>query len=252
MRHRSSPAVALATVLFASFGSGSAVASCFPPGGCTPYAQATEEDLYNGMYLRGAVGYGIGNKPEVSIEGWSIDGLSRNGSLATSFGLGGHVTPDWRVELSVSPILNSRIEYNAPAAVVSGTTYSGSVRNTSTILPIMFDVYHDFDTKTALRPYLGAGVGVAVSWSDLTAGLTSGGVSTQYQIASSNSASFAASAMAGLSYDVSRNLTIDLGYKYLYVDRIKTSKEFGGYTITATSKQNSFNQFLVGARYRFD
>lgn len=237
---------------FAIFCAHDADAACNLGVGCSsPYA-STNDDLFNSMYLRGSIGYGIGSKPDVSIEGWSIDGLTRNNSFATSFALGGWVTPDWRAELSVSPIFNSRIEYAAPTAVVDGTTYSGGVRNTSTILPIMFDIYRDFYTGTQFRPYVGAGAGVAITWSDLTANLSAGSTNVEYKVASSANASFAASAMAGIGYDVTKSVTIDLGYKYLYIDEIKTQKSIEGYTITAKSKQNSFNQFFVGARFRFD
>lgn len=241
-----------AGAILAILWSQSAGAACTSYAACSTSQMATDDDLLNSMYLRGSIGYGIGSRPNVSIEGWSIDGLSRNGSLSTSFAIGGYVTPDWRVELSASPILNSKIEYNSPLAIVGGTAYSAGVRNSSTILPIMFDVYHDFNTKTAFRPYVGAGIGVAYAWSDLTANLSGGTTNIDYKVASSTSASFAASGMLGVGYDLSKNLTLDLGYKYLYVDQIQTKANILGYTVTASAKQNSFSQFLVGARYRFN
>lgn len=227
-------------------------AACTTGAACAQPATATSDDLFNSMYLRGSVGYGIASKPNVSIEGWSVDGFTRNNSLSSSFALGGWVTPDWRVELSVNPIFASRIEYRAPTAVMNGTTYSGGVRNTSTIVPIMFDIYRDFYTGTAFRPYVGAGAGVALTWSDLTADMTAGTTSVEYKVASAANASFAASAMAGIGYDLSKNVTLDLGYKYLYIDEIQTKKTIEGYELTAKSKNNSFNQFFVGARFRFD
>ncbi len=245
--------IAIGTVAaFTLLGTVTASASCPYPEGCAAPRPITDETFLNSMYLRGSVGYGVGSKPDVSIEGWSVDGLTRNGSIATSFGFGGWITPEWRAEVSVSPIFNSRIEYNAPSANVNGTIYSGGVRNASTIIPIMFDVYRDFDTKTPFRPYVGAGVGAAFSWSDLSANLSGGGTNIEYKVASSTSVGFAAAAMAGVAYDVSRNVSIDLGYKYLYVDQIQTKKDIAGYALTATSRQNSFNQFFLGARYRFE
>lgn len=241
-----------AMAVLAVTAAGPAGAACSRPGACTMPAGQTDEAMFDGMYLRGSLGYAIGSRPDVSIEGWSVDGLKRNGTVATSVAVGGWIAPDWRIELSASPMFGSRIEYTAPAATVNGAVYSGSIRNTSTIVPVTFDVYRDIDTKTPFRPYVGAGIGAAFAWSDLTATLQGGGTKVEYQVAKASSTSFAAAAMAGISYDLSRNLSLDLGYRYLYVDRIKTTKDIGGYTLTAMSKQNSFNQFMLGARYRLD
>ena len=96
----------------------------------------------------------------------------------------------------------------------------------------MANVYFDYLTCTPWTPYVGAGLGYA--WLK-DSGITNKSV---YNLAWK--------AMAGIAYDINSKWTIDAGYRYADLGRIR--KNFGDYKVKTTVRDH---EIMLGARYNF-
>jgi opacity protein-like surface antigen len=200
-----------------------------PYGVATPVPAPIPVPVYEASwYLRGDFAAGFGADPSVTATGTPYGGntLGLNAfTLTKSFepsftggvGVGYVWGPAFRTDLTVDihslmlAKFNGTATYNGGASTV---TVQDKNRWMSTIL--LANAYYDFRTGTPFTPYLGGGVGFAVnqltreSNSTGTAGATSfSGRSTQVQ--------FAAAAMAGLTYEMSSFVALDVNYRFLYV-----------------------------------
>lgn len=98
--------------------------------------------------------------------------------------------------------------------------------NTVTGWELMANAYADLGTYVGITPYLGAGLGMTrVSYSDLSnvaecydaTGAAIGGCGYSAIHPGEDSYRFTWALMAGASYDLSRNLKFDLGYRFAHV-----------------------------------
>jgi opacity protein-like surface antigen len=201
-----------------------------PYGAATPVPAPIPVPVYEAAwYLRADFAAGFGSDPSATATGTpygngtvGLDPSWLTKSFEPSFTGGAGVGYVWgpalRTDLTVDlhsimlAKFNGTATYNAGANSVSVQDKS---RWMSTIL--LANAYYDFRTGTPFTPYLGGGVGFAVNQltresnaTDSASGATSfGGRSTQVQ--------FAAAAMAGLTYEISSSVALDVNYRFLYV-----------------------------------
>ena len=101
----------------------------------------------------------------------------------------------------------------------------------------MLNGYYDFATGTKVKPYIGAGLGLA-------------DVKLKYQdpddLISISKTKFAWNLNAGIGMEVSKNMVIDLGYRYLQVEDFK--KDFG---VGSLKFKTHANEVSLGVRYHF-
>ncbi|KGF66952.1 heat resistant agglutinin 1 protein, partial [Hoeflea sp. BAL378] len=122
------------------------------------------------------------------------------------------------------------------------------------------NAYLDLGTFSGFTPYVGAGAGVTrVTWDGLSSvsrcvGVGCGAATTTTS-PGQESWRFTYALMAGMSYDITKDLKLDLGYKY---SKIKDGPQFGYDAATAaagaTGAQANDNGFekhevRVGLRY---
>ena len=108
--------------------------------------------------------------------------------------------------------------------------WTGSLENNS----IMLNAYYDIDTGTKFTPYVGAGIGMAH-------------LKAKDDDWHKSKTTFAWQAGAGVSYAMTNNIALDLGYRY---------NDYGDVTIDyddyAKEKFDSTShEFLFGVRYTF-
>jgi opacity protein-like surface antigen len=96
----------------------------------------------------------------------------------------------------------------------------------------MANVYFDYLTCTPWTPYVGAGLGYA--WLK-DSGITNKSV---YNLAWQ--------AMAGIAYDINNRWTVDAGYRYADLGRIR--KNFGDHKVKTTVRDH---EIMLGIRYNF-
>ena len=113
--------------------------------------------------------------------------------------------------------------------------WTASLENNS----IMLNAYYDIDTGTKFTPYVGAGIGMAhlKAKVDFMDGDVPGKSKT----------TFAWQAGAGVSYAMTDNLALDLGYRYNDYGDVTPEIEEG---VNAKFDSTS-HEFLFGVRYTF-
>lgn len=99
---------------------------------------------------------------------------------------------------------------------------------------VMANVYFDYLTCTPWTPYVGAGLGVSHLKADFG------------EVAKSVN-NLAWQVMAGLAYDITSNWTLDAGYRYADLGRIR--KNWGDQNITKIDVRD--HEIMLGARYNF-
>jgi opacity protein-like surface antigen len=97
----------------------------------------------------------------------------------------------------------------------------------------MANVYFDYLTCTPWTPYVGAGLGISHLKAD------NGDVAKSVN-------NLAWQVMGGLAYDVTSNWTLDLGYRYADLGRIR--KNYGNGVTKVTARDH---EIMFGARYNF-
>lgn len=104
---------------------------------------------------------------------------------------------------------------------------------------LMGNVYFDYLTCTPWTPYVGAGLGYA--WLKPVA--HTDGVKTLNK----SQYNFAWQVMAGVAYDINSNWTVDLGYKYADLGRVR--KNWGDHHVSKITVRD--HEILLGIRYNF-
>lgn len=168
-----------------------------PPVFVEEAAEYVPVEVGSGWYLRGDVGYNVNETPyDFSYLGVETDNTRIFGSL----GMGYRFTDYFRGELNLGFLSHDTFDVTTGIETISleNTVWSG-----------MANVYADLGTIAGFTPYVGAGAGMVYSRSDAS---LSGLIDIS---ASDDQYEFAYSLNAGVAYQVSRNLLLDVGYQYL-------------------------------------
>jgi opacity protein-like surface antigen len=109
----------------------------------------------------------------------------------------------------------------------------------------LVNLYADLGTWSRFTPYIGAGIGTArVAVSDFvgpTPPTPSSGANSQWNLAWA--------AMAGTAFAISRNLQVDVGYRYLGFGNVQTADGPGGHM---TFRNLAAQEVRVGLRWSLD
>lgn len=186
---------ALFASLVAAAVSGPALAADYdPPIFIEEAPEFVPVEIGSGWYLRGDVGYSAGDR---------IYGLDHN-RFGGGIGFGYHFTDNFRADLTVNYLGDDRyaVDDGVWATTASYSAWSGLISG-----------YYDIATIVGVTPYVGAGVGLTYARHEVESG-PSGGAPTFAR--NDRDYDFAYALMAGASYKVSDNLSVDLGYQYLH------------------------------------
>lgn len=178
-------------------------------------------EIGTGWYLRGDVGYGFERETDFTYDVFENNGLNRtnifngefedirtDGAFQVGIGAGYQFTDFFRADATLN-YWKEDLD-----AVGNGVL---SMEPSAEIFEAMGNVYVDLGTFVGLTPYVGAGVGaVHVEYDpDCLYGTLSCESVPGLSYEGGADWRFAYSLMAGLSYDMSKNLKLDIGYKYL-------------------------------------
>jgi opacity protein-like surface antigen len=135
------------------------------------------------------------------------------------------VTGEYRTAAQYSAIQSYTDIWSAPGASPCGTparchdTYHGQ----HSAAVFLGNAYFDLGTWYGISPFVGAGLGLAVNWFqnfyDLSA-QPAGGFGYTADLTRTN---FAWAVMGGLAYNVTPNLKLEVGYRYLDMGKISTN-----------------------------
>lgn len=249
----------------------------YPPEGNDPAPEVTVVEFGTGWYLRGDIGY-----TDTVDPGFSLGGTSTGQDLgnAYSFGIGAGYTVNnfLRFDGTIEQMTN--LGFADRSTIGCGTwdddssvltpdvPVTGSCSESQSIAAgattVMLNAYFDLGNFGGFTPYVGLGGGAAyVRWEDYSITGTcrinnlgdcqNGAVTTMYNNTYTSNTEWkpAAALMAGFSYDLTKNLKLDAGYKFTYigggsaVDNIPNGAGFSNLEYDAFN----IHQVKIGLRY---
>ncbi|WEX10006.1 outer membrane beta-barrel protein [Chelativorans sp. AA-79] len=187
-------------------------------------------EVGSGWYLRGDVTYAANESAyDADLFGDEAD----NNRFGGSIGFGYHFTDLLRADVSLAYISSDEFDYDDGVVSISAD---------HRVLGAMVNGYLDLGTFVGFTPYVGAGAGILYSMHEISAssaalGAAAEAVDRQYE--------FAYSLNAGVSYQITKNMSLDVGYQFLsspgtkYVDVDAGTVEEG----------LDYHQVKVGLRY---
>ncbi len=210
-------------------------------------------EVGSGWYLRGDLGYNF-NKPFKNTEIgpspiYSFD--QDNTALSGSIGAGYHFNDFLRGEINLGFLSKSDSSLDYLIADDAGVVFSDvGVNAKNQAWSGMVNAYADLGTYVGLTPYIGAGVGAVYSKRSYTLKEDiSDPIFVDVDFADKKSqVSFAYSLNAGVAYQLSKNVSVDVGYQYLAAPSAQYV-EMTGLDSYRISKGIDYHQLKVGLRY---
>ena len=218
--------------------------------------------ISSGFYLRGDVGVGLQtvgkyHQDDVAQFGGTFFGKSDNSAFFAGLGVGYRfnnwlrfdITSEYRGSTSIGVndiVFNPWINQNQT------NTYKGNL----TSLVTLFNGYFDLGTWNCLTPYIGAGIGFTQNRiSGLTDQGSVAGFSTLGYATNGSKTNLAWALMAGVGYEVNKNLTLELGYRYLTLGDAQSGRivnAFNGDMYAPLKAKNiDSHDFRIGMRWNF-
>lgn len=203
-----------------------------PPPPPVVIQQAPQAFAQN-WYLRGQVGVGINADYDLD---YLINPLNSNDfhfeqhSIADTFFIGGGVGYEWNnwLRFDVTAEYRAKTQVKAYGSYTSGGgTYGDYYQGQLKSWVFLANAFVDLGTWECFTPFVGAGVGGAyVTMADLTdTGLGTSGRGTGRNSSNWN---FAWALYAGIGYNVTKNLNIDLTYRYLSYGEVTDTIDCAG------------------------
>ncbi|MGE0233260.1 MAG: outer membrane protein [Flavobacteriaceae bacterium] len=245
----------LAAVVALSAFVGAAKAADLPPIVPPPPPPVeTVVEYGSGWYLRGDIGYDIAkadpslyqSAPVVNLFGESMDS-------SWSFGIGaGYQFNSWfRADLTAEYRLPENIHAWGPCACVGNTSHNVDIES----WVFLANGYVDLGTWRSITPYVGAGIG----WARHEAGtfLNDGTVippSGVTSLSGNTDWTFVYALMAGAAVDISPNMKLDFGYRYIDLGsaRSGTLTNLGTTAPRIVYDDMAAHELRIGLRYMFD
>ncbi len=217
-----------------------------------PAAQA-----YEGLY--GAIGAGLnymGYENDVSNDGVSTPGpvvfdssADMDPGIGVYAALGYDYEGPFRAELEFSYRSND-IDQIDPYGGFSGWP-AGSISGDYKTMAILGNLIYDFETQSALTPYIGVGAGIGFVNPDVVGSVTPGAPTSPLSISYGGSdTAIAYQALAGLAVDLAEGLALDLSYRYFGTTKRDHSGTINGAPATISAGNRSHSLF-AGLRWNF-
>ncbi|MDP4021653.1 outer membrane beta-barrel protein [Methylobacterium sp. NEAU 140] len=235
-------------------------ADLLPP---PPPPVVVAQPVGTGWYLRGDFTRTFFDAPSDGLRPDTYDpdrpalvGLRLNDTSGGGGGVGYHVTPWLRLDVTIDQRASSRFAgFSSRSAFATG----GNIETgRADVLTGLFNAYADLGTWWGLTPYVGAGIGFsdthvngAFTQTACAVDACDGAPGIGPRIAvlrpSRSVASFAYALTAGVSFAVGYGFSIDAAYRYVGLGPIKTGADSYGYATRL--KDIAANEFRIGLRY---
>ena len=191
---------------------------------------------WSGWYIRGDFGYRFNHVGSATSSDTTLVPQPSSGKIDNSFvgGLGVGYKIGW-FRMDVTGDYSNRTKYTATTA--TGSTFDGKIDD----FTVLFNGYADLGTWSGFTPYIGAGVGGAnvifSSYQNPTGPAPPTNATTQRW-------NVAWAVMAGVSYSITYDLLMDVGYRHIELGDV-----VGGPASALTIKNLSGDEIRVGFRY---
>lgn len=237
------PTLAFVTA-FSVLGGTAFAADYEPPLTVSQAPEYVPVEVGSGWYLRGDIGYDINDPYDDPNFGNSfLDDSYDSYPISGSVGFGYHFTDYLRADINVGYLPGDQFAFDS--FVAGPISAMADVRNKNWYG--MVNGYVDLGTYAGITPYVGAGIGLMRSDRRLNATYDDGVGSLDYD-AHDTSYAMAYTLNAGLAYQVTPNLAIDLGYQFLSAPNAKYTKvnNLSDYSV---GEGLEYHQVRVGLRY---
>jgi len=225
-----------------------------PPAPIDTYQEPEAVD-FGGWYIRGDIDYHATKWRGANYVTYGPPpgtNAFATGSIDSSWSLGGGIgykaNKYFRTDLTVDWMGSAKFR-----GTTTGTCGLPPVPCASTdtakfgALLLLANAYAEFGTYHGFTPYIGAGIGGAhVKWGDLRNSI--GGIITTHRGASEWR--FAAALMAGTSYCLTNNLSLDVGYRFTHIAKGRMF-EYAGGAGPGFDKGMNIHEGRAGLRYQF-
>jgi opacity protein-like surface antigen len=218
---------------------------------------------YSGWYIRADVGVGnaVLDKTSSSFTvstptGFALRESHLDDSAFAGIGAGYKFNNWFRADVTGEYRTSQRFQaIESATGPINGfyDAYNGSIQSSV----FLANGYFDLGNWYGFTPYVGAGAGVALhhvsSLTDVGAVDAAGGLGWA---PSHSTTDFAFAAMAGVSFDVTQNVKLDVGYRYLNMGTAKSAGincvgGCGGNGIESQKFRLASNDIRVGLRWMF-
>lgn len=206
-----------------------------------------------GFYMGGKLGASIIQSKDLREDGHyegksDYDYISTTDKNKTVFNIGLTAGYDFNVAYNVPVRTELDYTYRTNAKVNTSAYYFSSITGSAggdyeaysfkvKQSTLMVNSYYDIYNSSNFTPYVGVGLGMAF-------------VKYTSEDISLSKTKFTWAAMAGVSYQVSNNLTADLEYRYLDSGKIKKQSSEGVWHYDSSAKLSS-HDLTIGLRYAF-
>ena len=215
-----------------------------------------------GLYLRGDIGYKIYGEPSGTYNDYGAFGDLRfereslDDAWMIGVGVGYKFNRYFRSDITVDYETAAQVTGYAPCGGCVPAGQFSKETSDIDVWTVMVNGYIDLTTWNNITPYVGAGIGAAwVNTSDTVSvnPVNGGGTSTTEFDGSHSEWNFAWALMAGASYAVSDNFSIDAGYRYKDLGTAKTVKNISPNSPNSRIEYADLtaHEFRLGARYTF-
>jgi opacity protein-like surface antigen len=243
-------ALALAGIAAASFGW--ARAADLPPAPSLPPSSPAEAE-FGGWYLRGDLGVGVNSTaPELkaaAAQTFDDATLTPFGmiDLGAGYQLNGWFRTDATLEYRAGADLHFQYAATGPASPAFGgqAQYADFARSAVTAIVGLINGYANLGSWYGLSPFLGAGAGFA---DNRLSGFTERGIGYAANptlgpigYANGTRTSFAWALMAGVDFDLTPNIKLELGYRYLSYGSFSAGGATCGGTFSANCNGSGAN-----------
>jgi opacity protein-like surface antigen len=224
--------------------------------------------ISSGIYLRGDVGVGYQTVGKYSqeaagaIESGQFFAQTDNAAFFAGVGVGYRFNNWFRVDgtfeyRGAGQIgVTDRVTFAANGGIAQlNNTYKGNLSS----MVALFNAYVDLGTWNCLTPYIGAGIGYA---SNRITGLTDQGIlngslygPTLGTASNGTKSGVAWALMAGVGYEVNKNLTLEVGYRYLNLGDAQSGRIQNAYLAESygplKAKEIDSHDIKIGMRWNF-
>jgi opacity protein-like surface antigen len=214
-----------------------------PPVVVSPPDQFVPVEVGTGWYLRGDIAYGANHSfKNVDFAATPVRYSEDETTFSGSIGFGYHFT-DWlRADLNLGYLPGNKVSGSYDDGVIDA-----AAKVTNNAWYGMANVYADLGTYVGITPYIGAGAGLIRSNPRVSGHYYDAATTVDFHDSSPNY-SFAYTLNAGLSYAVSSDLSVDLGYQYLSAPDAEWVRLESPSTYS-THKGIDYHQIRLGLRY---
>jgi opacity protein-like surface antigen len=201
-------------------------------------------------YVRADGGYSVFDEPEMTEAGiYSLTDENIDSTWSAGGGIGRYFGNGFRADVTWDHRFEADAKGNLPdhQATLEGVRHFGIESDV-----FLANMYYDLDAGSRFTPYVGVGLGFTRN--KTTEGTVESCQCTTASIASGSETHVAGAAMAGVQFKLRERLSLDMGYRFLYLGSVETGAivHTGGGTTVAedpTVEDIHAHEFRFGMRY---